>query len=352
LGLKPIARLGDKINHSNAQIGQLIGAGFGFAVGAGIVIGVAAVTGGVGLAFAIPMIAGCTTAVASFGKFVGGFSESETGEVKEGAARTFIGPNIRKVARWSDGVECQDSIGANMSWTTAAALSFVTGGLPLAAKAFSAHNGAFVNDAIWFVFVESKPIGFFGAKTSCDGDIAKPIDGEEETKRTLVDGPVVGILSRKELKSDNPVMEWSLWALDWAGTIASGGSLKPTKEILLPSAIKAGGAILEKTLGPSNPVTFTYGLLAAAFGVKDAINWRSLQGLKKLEIGVGGVAIPLDQAGKVKELMNGPPQELAPVAASEAARDAERAGLGTDYGPLGTAPGMPWWVSWSGRAAK
>jgi len=356
LSLDPVARLGDKISHSNAAIGQLIGAGVGLVVGTAVVIGIAVCTGGVGVAVAVPILVGCTVTGAGFGKWIGGGSSSETGEVKEGASRSFVGPNVRPIVRWKDGIECQDSLGANVPWSLAIALATEVPIL-LAAKAFSVHSGAFVNDGRWHVEVERMLISFLGSKTSCDGDVSKCIDGDAEAGRTLVGGPVVRIIPLKELKGDNPVMEWSLWILDWGGTIFG---LTMAEKLALPltaAGLKFAGGLCEKILGPTHPATITIGLLGASVGLADAIigahtstpDQAIEQGANVL---VAGGLLPADQIPKLKDAANGPTPEEAPLKETEATIDAAREGLRTDYGPLGTAPGTPNWVSWSGRTAK
>lgn len=356
MSLDPVARLGDKISHSNAAIGQLIGAGVGLVVGAAVVVGIAVATGGVGAAVAVPILVGCTVTGASFGKWIGGGSQSETGEVKEGASRSFVGPNIRPIVRFKDGIECQDSLGANVPWSLAIALITVAP-IVLAAKAFSVHSGAFVNDGRWHVEVERKLISFIGSKTSCDGDVSKPIDGDREAGRTLVGGPVVQIIPSKQLKGDNPVMEWSLFLADWGSTIFG---LTAAEKIALPvtaAGLKLANQLCEKQLGATHPATIITGLLGATVGLADAIigahtstpDEAVQQGANVL---VNAGLLGPDQVPKIKDAANGPPQELPRVKESEAMVDAMREDLRTDYGPLGTAPGTPNWVSWSGRTAK
>lgn len=343
MALKPVARKGDKISHTNAALGQLIGAGVGVVVGT--IAGAALAATGVGAAVAIPVAVGIVVATAGLGKWIGSMSSSETGEVVEGAERSFLGPVRRPIVRWKDGIECQDSIGANMGWPAAVGLAFVTGGLTLAAKMSASHAGAFVNDGVFFVFVEGKPISFIGAKTSCDGTISKGVDGEEETARTLVDGPVVGILKRSELKGDNAAVEWTLWALDWAVTLMGVGAIKKLGLPALGFGLKVTGAVLEKILGANHPLTVSVNIASGVVGIVDGIVNPDptvvSSGVSRIKLAAGqGGILASDSAPKVNDAINGT-EELPDVAGADAYRREAEQGLD-----------RPWWISWSGQTTK
>jgi len=339
--LSPVARLGDKIGHDDSSLGMLIGAAAGV-IGAAVAIGIAAATCGIGLAVAVPIIAGSVVAGAAIGKWLGGgASDNITGEISKGASRTFVGPNIRAVARWNDPIECQDTIAAGNSWPAA----IIAGGLATAvAQACGGHDGSFVSYGRWNVQVEGKLMSSLGSMTSCEGVVTKGIDGDAETKRTLVGGHLVSILKRSEMKGGNPAVEWGVFAIDWLGTLFGlraawkAGTLLGLP--LIAGLLKVGNVWAEKELGERHWLTVTLGIASAITGERDATKAAKLSEAATDIFGARAarVLIPLEHGPKVDGLWEGPPGELEPVRQAQSMIDAERATLDE-----------PAYVSWTGR---
>jgi uncharacterized Zn-binding protein involved in type VI secretion len=188
------ARIKDPIQHSNALTGQVIGAVVGAAVGAALVVAsgaLAAVTAAPTLGASVvvllveagPIFLSSIVVGAALGKWIGSFSTAISGSIKEGAARTFIGPEKRNAARVSDKLACGDPL-----LMYSIALTPVMPSAPGVAMLLGAHGGAFIADGAATVLIEDLEAARVTDGTSCAGTIANGCE------TVFIGGPVFSLI--------------------------------------------------------------------------------------------------------------------------------------------------------------
>ncbi len=260
------ARINDKITHSMAPVGQFVGGA------AGCIIAVALTAFGVGPAAIIPF----TVTSASLGKALADkFAPAvETGEIEEGAATVFYGPDQRNAAYQGHKVKCRGP-GGTESDSPFDGISQRRHGIDPAhpSTGGGGHGGEKLDEGSKTVWVELKMASRVAERTNYGGAIKTGIDtieiGGETIRRTPLD---------QQLSPEQRALDNFFWGLDWVGTFTN-----PTVGAMFFASVvlKGLGQASEAKYGKQSTVTLTIKALDTLLSLSKVA--KSPKDLKKLK---------------------------------------------------------------------
>lgn len=303
------ARKFDPIEHSFGLVGQLTGAVIGAIVGAAVVAVVAIATGGVGALFAIGVIIGCLGIGAGVGKLIGKLlPKAKSGHIADGSPTIFYGPEMRNAARVSDPLECQDPLVSLAEKFASMPLApVISPGGYLAVKLglhkmIGAHPGKRIESGVQEIFFDVEMLWASRIKdrTECDGRICEGIE------TILLGGTTGHTRPDSEVTEDSAIVEWTLWGLDWVGTILG-----------VVGAARKGFAIAGAIVGAAGQFVSFLGFKKAGLGLGMASEVLGIIGgaskTAKLETGVSILLGGGKQGMSTATTETGEPRPLTPA---------------------------------------